>query len=125
MAPGDWRSSSRSQRAFLDQAGISGPCRGPLDAPSADAALFMPWLKNGEGSETTYTRFETDRKKALLFEKSKNFGPFAYALRQRLRLINKSSLLLFLEKELLPLFRLLHLWRRSGFGQFQGKLVLD
>jgi hypothetical protein len=59
----------------------------------------MPWLKNGEGSETTYTRFETDRKKAPLFEKNaKNFGPFAYALRQRSRPINKVLCFFFSKK---------------------------
>jgi hypothetical protein len=45
-------------------------------------------------------------------------------LGQRERLINKSFLVLFLKKELLPCLSQLQLWSRSGMGQSQGSLVL-
>jgi hypothetical protein len=45
-----------------------------------------------------------------LKKEAKTFAYLAYALGQRERLINKSFLVLFLKKELLPFFVQPHLW---------------
>jgi hypothetical protein len=58
-----------------------------------------------------------------LKQEAKTFVYLAYALGQRERLMNKSFLVLFLKKELLPFFSQPHLWTRSGMSQIQGKLV--
>jgi hypothetical protein len=58
-----------------------------------------------------------------LKKEAKTFACLAYALGQRERLTNKSFLVLFLKKELLPFFPQQHLWSRSGMSQTQGNLV--
>jgi hypothetical protein len=45
------------------------------------------------------------------------FAHSAYALGQRERLINKSFLVLFLKKELLPFFFQPHFWSRSAMSR--------
>jgi hypothetical protein len=60
-----------------------------------------------------------------LKKEAKTFAYLAYALGQRERLMNKSFLVLFLKKELLPCLSQPHLWSRSGMGQSQGSLVLE
>jgi hypothetical protein len=66
-------------------------------------------------------RLETDpsnaRKHFFLKKEAKTFAYLAYALGQRERLINKSFLVLFLKKELLPFLVQPHLWSRSGMSQ--------
>jgi hypothetical protein len=66
----------------------------------------------------------TARQHFFLKKEAKTFAHLAYALGQRERLINKSFLLLFLKKELLPCLSQPHLWSRWGMSRTQGNLVL-
>jgi hypothetical protein len=58
-----------------------------------------------------------------LKKEAKTFVYQSCALGQRERLTNKSFLVLFLKKELLPFFSQPHLWSRWGMSQTQGSLV--
>jgi hypothetical protein len=58
-----------------------------------------------------------------LKKEAKTFGYLAYAVGQRERLINKSFLVLFFKKELLPFVSQPHPWWRSGMSQAQANLV--
>jgi hypothetical protein len=65
----------------------------------------------------------TARKHFFLKKEAKTFAHLAYALGQRERLINKSFLVLFFKKELLPFFVRSQLWSRSGMSQAQANRV--
>jgi hypothetical protein len=64
------------------------------------------------------------RKHFFLKKEAKTFAYLAYALGHRERLVNKSFLVLFFKKELLPFVSQPYHWWRSGMSQTQADLVL-